>query len=86
MAQSKIVPIQFQKVMIKTIEEYIDIGLYSSKAEFVREAVRNRIIELRKTSFLDKIKDMKKLSKSRGANIKSSFISKKEKYNIAKEL
>lgn len=82
MSEERIVPIQFQKKMIKTIEDYIDSGLYSSKAEFVREAVRLRIIELRKNLFLSKTNELKELSKSRGAELKS-FASKEEKESIA---
>jgi Arc/MetJ-type ribon-helix-helix transcriptional regulator len=82
MIEEKIVPIQFQKSMVKEIEDYINSGLYSSKAEFVREAVRMRIIELRKDLFLTKTKELKQLSKSRGAEIKS-FASKEDKEDAA---
>ncbi len=85
MSKSKIIPIQFQKKMVKSIDEYIDSGLYASKAEFVREAVRMRLIELRKSLFSKKVQSLKELSKSRGARVKS-FLSKKEKNSIAKNL
>jgi Arc/MetJ-type ribon-helix-helix transcriptional regulator len=82
MSNEKIVPIQFQKSMVNEIEDYINSGLYSSKAEFVREAVRMRIIELRKDLFSHKVKELKELSKSRGAEVKS-FASKEDKELIA---
>ncbi|MDD4352904.1 MAG: ribbon-helix-helix domain-containing protein [Candidatus Nanoarchaeia archaeon] len=83
MSDEKIVPIQFQKSMVNEIEDYINSGLYSSKAEFVREAVRMRIIELRKDLFSHKVKEIRELSKSRGANIKTHFLSKDKKEEIA---
>lgn len=82
MANERVVPIQFQKEMVKEIENYIDSGMYSSKAEFIREAVRMRIIELRKNMFLSKTNELKNLSKSRGAQLKS-FAQKEDKEYIA---
>ncbi|MBR9677946.1 MAG: hypothetical protein GOU97_01455 [Nanoarchaeota archaeon] len=79
MAKAKIVPIQFQERMINEIEDYIKEGLYSSKAEFVREAVRKLIIELRKDLFFTKIEKLKELSKKRGAKTTTPFLTKKEK-------
>lgn len=86
MNAKQIIPIQFQEKMIKNIEEYINLGIYSSKAEFIRESVRLRIIKLQKDLFFDKLESLRKLSKLRKANNKFSFISKEEKNSIAKDL
>jgi Arc/MetJ-type ribon-helix-helix transcriptional regulator len=82
MSEEQVLPIQFQKKMIKEIENYIDSGLYSSKAEFIRDAIRMRIIELRKDLFLSKTNELKQLSKSKGVKV-NSFASKEDKEDIA---
>jgi Arc/MetJ-type ribon-helix-helix transcriptional regulator len=86
MAREKIIPIQFQKPLVEEMETYVKEGLYSSKAEFVREAVRRMIIELRKQMFWQSMEMLKKLSKERGAKIKTPFLTRKEKDEIFEEL
>jgi len=46
--KQKIVPIQFQTKMVDDVELFVESGLYMSKAEFVRDAVRDKLIELKK--------------------------------------
>lgn len=86
MIKERIVPIQFQEKMVLEIEQHIKDGLYSSKAEFVREAVRKSIIELRKQLFFTKIENLKKISKKRGTKSKTSFLTKKEKDELFAQL
>ena len=83
---SKAVPITFQKEMIKEIDNYVNSGLYSSKAEFIREAVRRLIIELRKQLFFSKVKELKELSKGRGTKLKNPYLTKEQKEEIFNKL
>jgi Arc/MetJ-type ribon-helix-helix transcriptional regulator len=83
---SKAVPITFQNEMIKEMDDYVDSGLYSSKAEFVREAVRKLIIELRKQLFFSNVKDLKQLTKSEGVKISSPYLTKKQKDEVFNNL
>jgi len=70
---------------VEEMEMYVKEGLYSSKAEFVREAVRRMIIELRKQMFWQDISALKKKSRSRGAKIKTPFLTKEEKEKLFEE-
>lgn len=82
----RIVPIQFQKQMLKEIEGYVEGGLYASKAEFVREAVRKNIIELRKQLFFKKMGELKSIAKSKGVKLRTPLLTKKQKEDTFKEL
>ncbi|MDD5417275.1 MAG: ribbon-helix-helix domain-containing protein [Candidatus Nanoarchaeia archaeon] len=86
MPNEKIVPIQFNGEMVDEIEKYIESGLYSSKAEFVRDAVRKLIIEIRKEMFFNHVEKLRELSKSRGAKIKSPFVPEKIKEEAYQKL
>ena len=86
MAKNKIIPIQFQKPLVKEIESYVKDGLYSSKAEFVREAVRRMILELRKQMFWADIDTLRKKVKKKGAKVKTPFLTKKQKEEVFEEL
>lgn len=83
---SKAVPITFQNEMIKQIDDYVDSGLYSSKAEFVREAVRRLIIELRKQLFFNKVEELKQLTKTKGIKLKDPYLTKEQKDEIFNKL
>jgi len=82
--KERIVPIQFQEIMLNEIEGYIKEGFYASKAEFIREAVRNQIIELRKKMFSIKLEELRKISKVKGAKYRE--LAKKEEKEIFNEI
>ena len=86
MAKEKIIPIQFQKPLVEEMENYVKEGLYSSKAEFVRESVRRMIIELRKQMFWVGINKLKGKIKKKGVKIKTPFLTKEQKEKIFEEL
>ena len=81
----KVVPIQFQKQMVDQIEVYLDEGLYSSKAEFIREAVRDKLIEMRKKLFWARTEEIKKELKKKGVRITSPFLTPEQKDKAFKE-
>ncbi len=86
MIKERIVPIQFQEALLKEIENYIKQGLYSSKAEFIREAVRIKIIDLRKQLFFNNIKELKEIIKLRGQKIKTPFLTNKQKDEVFNDI
>lgn len=53
--------------------------MYSSKAEFVREAVRDKLIEMRKKLFWGRTQDIKDELKRRGISIKTPFLTRQQK-------
>jgi len=85
MAKERVIPIQFQKPLIDEIEMYVKKGFYSSKAEFVREAVRRLIIELRRQLFWNDMATLKTKAKQKGAKNKI-HLSKKAKEKLFEEL
>ena len=86
MAHERIIPIQFQEPLVDQIEIYVKEGLYASKAEFVREAVRRMINEMRVQMFRADIQSLRDISKARGAKIKSPFLTAKEKKEVFEEI
>ncbi len=82
----KVIPIQFQEQMVAEIEGYLGDGLYSSKAEFIREAVRDKLIELRKKLFWERTEEIKQELKKRGVHIKTPFLTRKQKDEAFKSL
>jgi Arc/MetJ-type ribon-helix-helix transcriptional regulator len=86
MAHERIIPIQFQTPLVDQIEIYVKEGLYASKAEFVREAVRRMINEMRVQMFRATMQGMKDKVRARGVKITSPFTSKQRKEELFEEL
>lgn len=86
MAKEKIIPIQFQKPLVEQIEIYVKEGLYASKAEFIREAVRRMINEMRVQMFREATQNLKDKIKARGVKVTSPFTPKQRKEELFEEL
>ena len=84
--KQKVVPIQFQQQMVQEIEGYVKEGLYSTKAEFVREAVRDKIVELRMKLFMERTQEIKDELKRKGIRIKTPFLTEKQKQEAFESL
>lgn len=80
--QQKVLPVLFQRKMVEEIEVFIDDGLYTSKAELVRDAVREKIIELRKARAANALATLRSQVKEKPA---SPFVPKKVKDETFKE-
>lgn len=74
--QQKVLPVQFQRKMVEEIELFIEDGLYTSKAELVRDAVREKIIELRKARAANALATLRSQVKEKPA---SPFVPEKVK-------
>ncbi len=70
--------LQFSEEQFKEMEMYVKQGYYSSKAELVREAVRDKLRLLEKDELYKQVLELRKKSKKMGAKITSPFISEKD--------
>lgn len=78
MAQ-KTTTLQFSEEQFEEMEKWVSQGYYSSKAELVREAVREKLFKLKESDFYKTVLELRKKSKERGAKIESPFIPKEER-------
>lgn len=83
--QKQIVPIQFSVAVVEEIEDAVASGLYDSKAEFVREAVRKQIIENRINRFDEAAKRLKGEMKKKDVKLESPFVPREVREQIWKE-
>lgn len=49
---TRLINLKFQEQLLQEVDKTVDEGLYSSRAEFIRDAVRRLILELRKQQAL----------------------------------
>jgi len=85
MAQ-KSTTLQFSKEQFRDMDMYISKGYYSSKAELVREAVRDKLRSLEKDELYTQILELRKKSKNREAKMTSPFISTEDSDELMKQL
>jgi len=78
--------LQFSTEQFEEMEKWVKSGYYSSKAELVREAVREKLFKLKENEFYKTVLELREKSKVRGARITSPFLSKDEKRRALREV
>lgn len=72
--------------LMKQVDEVVKVfGLYHSRNDFIRDAIRNRLLDLQeRAEFRKNLEKFKARAKARGAKLR--FLTPEEKDSIAKEL
>jgi Arc/MetJ-type ribon-helix-helix transcriptional regulator len=61
---SQLINLKFQEQLLEEVDDEVEKGLYASRAEFIRDAVRRLILELREQKALEMLE--KNFGKGKG--------------------
>ena len=86
MATMTTISIRFEEHFLKDIEDAMKDNRYSTKAEFVREAVRNKIKDLEKEKALLRLEKIYGTSKKRTTPVQLRNAREKAVQQMAKKL
>jgi len=84
--KSKLINIKLDYSILSELDKQVKNGLYASRTDFIREAIRKNILESKKQDFFKDLELIKSKIKKNGTKLESPILTEEQRKKAFEEL